>query len=158
MAKVGTKEMEAVPVEEAMTDEQMAEFVDMIMVLAGQARYQEVLGIWSEYMQRLFEEIRRKEDQHWQIRAILGEMKQLVMDRAASTPPEERNMEDAAEVMAINFISPIVEEAFGFSTYSGARRCSYIRSRIGKEIENVKAQVDPVRHILDEIRQGEANG
>lgn len=155
MAKVGTKEIQAVPVEDALTEDQTAEFVDIILVLDGQNRYQEVLQIWSTYIGMVFEQERTKDGQGAEIRGPLQEQEKIIRDRATKMLPENSNMIDAAELMAIQFIAPIVEKAFDFSTYSGAKRCEYIQNRIREEIEHVKAQIDPVRHILDLFKETE---
>lgn len=138
-----------------LNDAEIEKLIQMVLVLEGQDRYAEVLQIWSKYIQMVFEEQRTKANQSAEIRASLQEQDKLVRARAAQVPPEERNMIDAAEILAIDFITPIVNQAFDFSTYSGARRCSYIRDAIGKEVQEVLDKVNPLRYILEEFKETE---
>ena len=138
--------------EEALTDAQMDELVQMISVLFAQDRYTEVLRIWSEYFVMLFREQRTKDKQAFEIRGALNEQEEIVKARAALADPDDRDISDAAELMAIQFIRPIVCQAFDFSTYSGSRRCSYIRSALQVEIDAIEAKVNPLRHIMDQFQ------
>lgn len=143
--------------EQQMIEEETQELVQMIMVLDGQDRYQGVLQIWSVFIGMVFQEERTKAGQSAKIRSALKEHEAKVRERAAKVAPENRSMSDAGELMAMQFIAPVVAKAFDFSTYSASKRCAYIRNALCAEIESVKAQIEPVRHILEEFR-GEANG
>lgn len=145
--------------EEHITEEETAELVQMIMQLGAQDRYQEVLGIWKTYIGMVFDEQRTKVGQAFEIRNSLREHERDVRERALTVPASKRSFNDAAEIMAINFIVPVVAQAFDFSTYSGAKRCAYIQRALQVEIDDVNAKIDPVRHILDEfLKDGDSNG
>lgn len=145
--------------EQQMTEEETEKLVEMIMHLGAQDRYQEVLTIWHTYIGMVFEEQRTKAGQASAIRSSLRDREKLVRERAAAAKPEDRNFHDPAEIMVINFIAPVVAQAFDFSTYSGAKRCAYIQKAIAEEVAEVNAKIDPVRHILDEfLKDGDSNG
>lgn len=134
------------------TETQMDELVEMILVLDAKARYSEVLGIWSEYFVLVFNENTTKNKQYTAINDSLSEQTNIVTKRAKESNIEGKSYIDAAEIMAINLIKPIVDKAFEFSTYTTNKRLSYICNKISDEIQSTETKIGPLRHILDEFK------
>lgn len=134
-----------------LTDAQENELVEKILVLEGLVRSEYVYGVMSEFVDMVFDEQRTKAGQSSQLIEAITEQIDLVRERVAATPVEERTLVDAGELTALWIVKGLVMKAFGFSTYSGPQRRSYIKKGIRKEIEELSAKIGPVRHILDDL-------
>lgn len=138
--------------EKALTEKQTEDLVQKILLIEGCERNEYTLGVLSEFVGMVFDEERTKVGQKDQLCDALADQERLVRERATGVPEDQRSMVDAGELMALQFVRGAVDKAFGFSTYSGPQRRSYIQKAIRQQLATVKAELDPVRHILEAFR------
>lgn len=138
--------------EKDLTEKQTEELVQKVLLMEGYERNEYVLGVLSEFVGMVFDEERTKVGQKAQLCEALADHEKLVRERAAGVPEDQRSMVDAGELVAVQFVQGAVDKAFGFSTYSGPQRRSYIQKAIKEQLATVKAELDPVRHILEAFK------
>lgn len=139
--------------EKTLSEEEMNELVESILVADAYDHYSQVLPIWGKYISMVFDEFRTKDRQYNAILASLDEHRAKTKAHAVTVAKEDRTMIPAADIMCVDFVQAVVEKAFGFSTYSAHRRNQYIQKAIMDEVQKATAKVDPIRHILDDMKE-----